>query len=198
MSNRLNTLPEVEAACWRELAAAPQHRGHAWRLMTLATVAQAEDGQTWPDARTVVLREVQAEQRQLVFYTDGRSAKAAQLQQQPQATLVLWSRDLGWQLRLRVQLSLQTSGLAVSSRWAQVKLTPSAMDYLAPWPPGAPLQADGLEGAPPATSPAPSRDSRGHFAVVTAQVQAVDWLELHAEGHRRAAFDAQGARWLVP
>jgi hypothetical protein len=29
-------------------------------------------------------------------------------------------------------------------------------------------------------------------------VAAVDWLELHADGHRRAAFDDQGARWLVP
>ncbi len=198
MSNRLNTLPEVEAACWRELTAAPQQRGHAWRLMTVATLAHDEDGVAWPDARTVVLREVQAEQRQLVFYTDARSAKAAQLQQQPQATLLLWSRELGWQLRLRVALALQSSGLDVSSRWAQVKLTPSAMDYLAPWPPGALLQADGPEGAPPAPSPAPPRDSRGHFAVVTAQVQAMDWLELHAQGHRRAAFDAQGARWLVP
>jgi hypothetical protein len=34
--------------------------------------------------------------------------------------------------------------------------------------------------------------------VVTAQVTAVDWLELHAEGHRRARFDQQGARWLAP
>lgn len=198
MSTRLNTLPEVEAACWRALAAAPQQHGHAWRLMTLATVARAEDGEAWPDARTVVLREVQAEQRQLVFYTDARSAKAGQLQQQPQGVLVLWSRELGWQLRLQVLLTLQTSGLAVSSRWAQVKLTPSAMDYLAPWPPGAPLQADATEGAPPATHPAPPRDSRHHFAVVTAQVQAMDWLELHPEGHRRAAFDAKGARWLAP
>jgi hypothetical protein len=198
MSHRPPTLPEIEAACWRELAAAPQQRGHAWRLMTLATVDQAEDGQAWPDARTVVLREVLAEQRQLVFYTDGRSAKAAQLQQQPQATLVLWSSDLGWQLRLRVALAVQTSGLAVSSRWAQVKLTPSAMDYLAPWPPGATLPGDTTAGAPPVPNPTPPRDSRHHFAVVTAQVQALDWLELHAEGHRRAVFDAQGARWLAP
>jgi hypothetical protein len=29
-------------------------------------------------------------------------------------------------------------------------------------------------------------------------VEAVDWLELHAEGHRRALFDAQGARWVAP
>jgi hypothetical protein len=40
--------------------------------------------------------------------------------------------------------------------------------------------------------------SRECFAVVTAQVQSLDWLELHAEGHRRARFESQGARWLQP
>jgi hypothetical protein len=43
-----------------------------------------------------------------------------------------------------------------------------------------------------------TRESRGHFAVVTAQVLTTDWLELHAEGHRRALFDAEGRRWLAP
>ena len=36
------------------------------------------------------------------------------------------------------------------------------------------------------------------FAVLAAEVQAVDWLELHAEGHRRAIFDAKGRRWVTP
>ena len=62
------------------------------------------------------------------------------------------------------------------------------MDYLSPLPPGAPLgQA------------APERASRSQFAVVSAQVQSIDWLELHADGHRRALFDASGqGQWLTP
>ena len=35
-------------------------------------------------------------------------------------------------------------------------------------------------------------------AVVTAKVRSVDWLELHADGHRRAHFGADGAQWLQP
>ena len=31
-----------------------------------------------------------------------------------------------------------------------------------------------------------------------AQVQAVDWLELHAQGQRRARFDATGSAWITP
>jgi hypothetical protein len=29
-------------------------------------------------------------------------------------------------------------------------------------------------------------------------VRRMDWLELHAAGHRRAIFDAEGPRWVVP
>jgi hypothetical protein len=137
-----------------------------------------------------VLRELDATARALAIYLDARSPKAQQVDARPRGTLVLWSPALSWQLRLRVKLSLEAGGLAVSSRWARLKMKPAAQDYLSPLPPGTPLST------PPA--PAPERESRAHFAVLWASVQAVDWLELDARGHRRAQFDAQGARWVVP
>ena len=60
----------------------------------------------------------------------------AQIASHPIGTLVLWSATLSWQLRLRVSLSLETSGLELSSRWARLKMTPGAQDYLSPLPPG--------------------------------------------------------------
>jgi pyridoxamine 5'-phosphate oxidase len=183
---RIDSLPALEAAIWRELAAA-SGKGHPWRLAVLATV----DGLT-ADARSVVLRHVDAAAHELIFYTDARSPKVMQIERQPEGTMVLWSQPLGWQLRLKVHLSVATSGLEVSSRWARLKMTPAAQDYLSPLPPGSTLTEA------PQRTPTPERSTREHFAVVTARATAVDWLELHAEGHRRAAFDAQGARWLVP
>jgi pyridoxamine 5'-phosphate oxidase len=182
MAPRLDDLEAIESAVWRELAQAVHGRGHAWRVGVLAT-RRGDDA----DARNVVLREIDADARTLLFYTDARSAKVAQAEAHPQGVLVLWSAALGWQLRLQVQLEVATSGLAVSSRWAQIKLTPAAQDYLSPLPPGSPMG-----------KPVPERGSRDHFAVVRAAVQSLDWLELHADGHRRACFDAQGRRWLVP
>lgn len=183
---RLLHLDSIEAALWRELAAAVVQPGHEWRHGVLATVDGAQ-----ADARTVVLRDFDADPRELLIYTDARSPKAQQIDAHPLGTLVLWSAALGWQLRLRVGLRLQTEGLLVSSRWAKLQLTPAAQDYLSPLPPGAPLEG-------PLAPPQPDRGTRGHFAVLSAQVQAVDWLELHAQGHRRARFDAQGSRWLAP
>ncbi|HEX5686700.1 MAG TPA: pyridoxamine 5'-phosphate oxidase family protein [Ideonella sp.] len=177
-------LGALEVQLWAELVAAAHARGHAWRTPVLATAG----GAAGVDARVVVLREVDAPARELVFFTDARSPKAAQIDAHPQATMVMWSAELGWQLRLTVHLVLETSGLAVSSRWATLKMTPAAQDYLSPLPPGAPLRAH----------PAPERGSREHFAVVTAQVRVMDWLALDPAGHRRAVFDGHGARWVQP
>jgi pyridoxamine 5'-phosphate oxidase len=182
VNNRIESLHMLERACWRELERAGRERDHDWRVMTLATV----DGSR-ADARSVIVREVVESSRTLRFYTDDRSAKLRQLQACPQAMLVGWSRTLSWQLRLQVTLVVEDDGLEVSSRWARVKLSPSAQDYLAALPPGTPVDRY-----------TPERGSREHFAVVRAEVQAIDWLELHPEGHRRARFAAEGATWLSP
>lgn len=183
---RLESLTEIEAAVWRELAACVGDKQHPWRTPVLATT----DGELG-DGRIVVLREVTPEQKRLLIYTDRRSAKAAQLASHPRGTLVMWAPALGWQLRCRVALSLDTSGLAVTSRWAQIKLSPAAQDYLSPLPPGTELDDD-------TALPRPDPQALGHFAVVDAQVQAIDWLELHPDGQRRAMFGAASARWLQP
>ncbi len=181
-TGRITVLREVESAVWRELAKAAHQPDHGWRVGVMATT----DG-TAADARSVVLREWDEATRTLLIYTDARSPKVKQIEAYPQGTLVHWCAKLGWQLRLRVALEVETAGLLVSSRWARLKMTPAAHDYLSPLPPGSPL-----------THAVPTRESRGHFAVMSATVQAVDWLELHADGHRRALFDAEGARWVAP
>ena len=179
---RFDDLQAIEDAVWAQLALAPRERDHGWRVGVLATT----DGQA-ADARSIVLRDVDALRRRLVFYTDSRSPKIRQIEAYPAGTIVLWSGALSWQLRLKVQLGVETSGLAVSSRWARLKMAPGAQDYLSPLPPGTPVE-----------HPTPERGSREYFGVVTAQINAIDWVELHADGHRRAAFDEHGRRWLTP
>lgn len=179
---RLESLHMIERACWLALADATREREHPWRVMTLATV----DGER-ADARCIVLRDIDEAKRRLVFYTDARSPKVAQMIAVPQGMLVGWWPQPGWQLRLKVQLSIETAGHEVSSRWARVKLSPSAHDYLAALPPGTPV--DRYQ---------PERGSREHFAVVTATITDMDWMELHADGHRRARLGGAASTWLTP
>jgi pyridoxamine 5'-phosphate oxidase len=181
---RLQTLPDIDTALWDELSRTPLDRDHPWRIAVLATT----DGEA-ADARSVVLRECERDARVLRFFTDARSAKVQQMQHRPQGTLVLWSAQRAWQLRLRVALQVDSDGLAVASRWARLQHGASARDYLGPLAPGTALDARPLPRA---------AAERGHFALVTASVLWMDWLELHAQGHRRAIFDAAGGRWVAP
>ena len=193
MSDRLITLAEIEAEVWRQLERAAVEKQHEWRAPVLATV----NGDT-ADARTVILREVDVGQKQLLSFTDDRAGKVAQLLRHPRATMVMWSRTMSWQLRCRVLLSLEMTGLAATSRWARIKLTPAAQDYLARVAPGTALDTPlvNRSGEPEAKSADPLK--REYFAVISAQVLAIDWLELHRDGHRRAVFDERGARWVQP
>ena len=180
---RLDSLQAIENALWRELQAAPHDPQHPWRTPVLATT----DGRSG-DARTVVLRQADRAQALLLVYSDARSAKVAQARTHPEATLVMWSPALSWQLRLRVQLEVSTDGLELSSRWAQLKLHPGAQDYLSALAPGTPLD-----------SALAARGERAHFAMIEARVHSIDWLELHAEGHRRARFGGETTpTWLQP
>ena len=181
--DRPSDLAALKVRIWDELRHAVDDRSHPWRTPVLAT----RDGDG-ADARTVVLRDANEAARSLVFYADARSGKVAQIAQYPVATLVCWSSALGWQLRLRCKLEVSTDGLAVSSRWAKLQNSRSAQDYLSPLAPGEPLREIARE----------ERGSREHFAMVNAQVESLDWLELHPDGHRRALFDAAGGRWVQP
>lgn len=183
---RCENLDALHGQIWGELVSAAQDRAHAWRRVVLAT----HDAQHGPDARTIVLRECDRARQELVCYTDTRSPKVVQLRADARATLVLWSQALGWQLRLRCRLSVETDGLRVTTRWAALRLRPAAQDYLSPLAPGSVLDAP----EPPPADEHP----RQHFGLLVARVQAIDWLELHAQGHRRAVFDEHGARWVMP
>ncbi len=183
-------LTELLDGLWRELSRAVHDKHHAWRTPVLASVAMPDDGSPSANARTVVLREVKAEARQLLIYTDTRSPKVAQIAANPNATLLFWSPQKHWQLRVSATVALLTDEAEVAQRWQQVKSSPSAGDYLSPLAPGAVLPSD----SPAQLGLAP------HFGVLVATATHFDWLELGRSGHRRAGFDLVNgqARWLVP
>lgn len=185
------TLDAIEAAIWRELQECLRQRTHAWRTPVLATTDAGGDA----DARLLVLREVEPDARLLRFFTDARSPKRAQVQLRPRGVLVMWSPVLNWQLRLAVSLQLQFDGTDVSSRWERVRRSRAASDYLSVLAPG---DALGEHVSGPSVDAATRSEPSAHFALLEACVRTIDWLELSEQGHRRARFDADGARWLQP
>jgi pyridoxamine 5'-phosphate oxidase len=178
------TPSEIRHRIWTELERAAQDRHHDWRTPVFATTTR--DG--LPDARTVVLREVDTNSAQLRFYADGRSPKISQLSDQPHAVLVFWSKHLNWQLRVRLSVTTHTSGPLVESAWARVSQLAAARDYLTLGAPGTPLTAE-----TPTTVTHPH-----HLVVLCAVVLDIDWLELGRSGHRRAKLGSDTWDWLTP
>jgi pyridoxamine 5'-phosphate oxidase len=206
-------LSDLEPTIWTELIAASRDKAHPWRVMALATL----DGEGHPQARHVILREVLSDHRLVRFYTDSRSPKVDQIRCLDRGTLLMWNPQRGWQLRLMVKLTVDDSGPEVNARWKRLAQSPAAQDYLSPLPPGMPVPEPPSWGTSPnaledgrSTTPADrSRATdvavgaltaieRGHFAMVKAQVLTIDWLELHAQGHRRARWQQSQWKWVVP
>lgn len=180
------TTEDIRQRIWTSLARATQDRHHEWRTPMLATVGK--DGS--PNARTVVLRHADAKLERLHFYTDSRSPKVAELEEQPNALLVFWSKRLNWQLRVRVVMSVQASGPEVETLWERLSQSAAAGDYLSASAPGAVLTTE---------TPAPNESTpKHHLAILSAEVQEIDWLELARSGHRRAVLGKDTWEWRVP
>lgn len=184
-------LQQIGVSVWGELVRAVHLRDHAWRHAAMATLCPVEG----PQVRTVVLREVDPAQRELLVYTDTRSPKVAQLAQDARASLVCWSAALGWQVRLGAVVEVCSDGLDVTSRWALLKHTRAAQDYLSPLGPGQVLTTGVIDSSA-------AGEPRAHFALMRIRVLTIDWLALDPQGHRRALFDyrdgAAPPHWLTP
>jgi len=187
MKYELHATQDIRQQIWKELGRASVDRHHAWRTPVLATVGC--DG--LPNARTVVLRKVDANQQTLCFYTDARSAKVSELAKEPKAVFAFWSARLNWQLRVKVAIAVVTEGPELQVHWQRVQQSASAGDYMA-------TEAPGTE-RPTGFSTAQTLSGAHHFAVLNARVLEMDWLELGpGGGHRRARLSADTWQWLTP
>ena len=107
-------------------------------------------------------------------------------------------------IRATVRADLLTEGEAHRRAWEASALG-SRVCYLAVDAPGAPapeptsgLPVDADEGRRVAAERL--EDGYGNFAIMRFHVEALDWLYLASQGHRRAIFDyVAGTRsWVIP
>jgi hypothetical protein len=130
-------------------------------------------------------------QGQIQIFTDARSPKVTEIGDTSNAVFVFWSTKLSWQIRVRVDISVLTTGPTVAALWDRVKQFASAGDYLSPLAPGSLLSSD-------ASEPVETGHVEPNFAVLNAQVREIDWLELARTGHRRARLTLDSWEWLMP
>lgn len=160
-----------------ELLVAATSSRHGFHLLTVATLGL--DGA--PDARTVVLRHVDAERREIRFHTDARGPKAAQLRCDPRVALHWYDQAGRVQLRAAAEAIVHQGDDVAAAAWGAAKPMSRAC-YAATAAPGTPLAA--FAPALPAPDPGDAA-ARDHFAVVVCRFATIELLALHAAGHQR-------------
>lgn len=178
---------------------------YAWRLLTRgvndrrsgfhtpAIVTVGLDGA--PAMRTVVLRHVDEAQRVIRFHTDARAPKLAELAREPRIGALFYDFKNKLQLRLNGRAIVHAPGTSLARECWEQSQEKSRLCYAQIAAPRSDL-AEPIEG-----------DIRGlggeeHFSVVVIEVQKLEWLYLHHEGHRRAIFEwrdgAWSKQWIAP
>jgi hypothetical protein len=214
----IETAPRADA----QVAAQPEHyhdlgavqreafgmigRGVADRCHAFHTpvfVTNGVDG--FPAARTVVLRSFDPQRRTLVFYTDRRSPKVAEVSADPRIAIVFYDGKRKIQLRIAGHATAHTDDDVSRAAWKRLSAW-SRRCYLG-MPPGTPsrvptsgLPAD-LEHREPLQEEA--ADGATNLVVLRVKICRLDWLCLAAQAQRRAALtwgdaDRVFAEWLTP
>jgi len=169
-------LEQIHQSCWHELQRGVHQRKHPFRFTVLATY----NGPQAPAQRSIVLRKVQSPNT-LLFYTDARSQKVQQLQQQAQASVLFWHPARKVQITATGTITLHQQNALSQEHLPRVQQQPA--DYLGHLPPGsqlhAPEQAQQLEA---------QQHLAQNFTVLAMQLQAYEVLQLAHPRHIRARF----------
>ncbi len=177
-------LASIFRQIWTSLHHGVKQGASPYRLMQLATVAR--DGA--PKSRTIVLRAADEVKNTVSFHTDRRSAKIAEMLQQPR--IALTAVDLPLRQQVRVEGVAQINAEA-DERLAVWDSSPphTRQLYQSPRAPGSVIDT------PEQAYPSPEEDGLAHFAWVSVVVSRIEWLDLRPDGHRRVVFQRVANKW---
>ena len=197
--NRFDTLDRFFIQSWDLLFRAAQSRNDPMRTPMMATY----DGKKC-QLRTLVVRRVDKEARQLLFFTDIRSPKSIQLKAHPNTAITFWHPTRKIQLRMQGSVSLEQDSEEARQHWDHLSIR-GRESYAAIPPPGKFSTMD-TTGLPSNWSDELSKKETdfafSNFTLIKVSVEEIDALHLHSEGHQRARFawkkEEWEMKWLIP
>jgi len=171
--------------CLREGAAPGRSPYSVAQLATVGTDGTAK-------VRHVVLRRVCEDTSEITFHTDVRSAKVAEINANPNVSIVAADLEKNIQIRLEGTASIITDGPVKRSAW-DASRDHSLVLFRNPLVPGTPV--DNPSDGQPASEQHNRDDGYENFCVVAMSVNHIDWLDLSADGHERARLMRTGSGW---
>ncbi|GAB3794290.1 hypothetical protein GCM10028819_07490 [Spirosoma humi] len=198
------TLPTLEQRSWQQLATVLDSKPDEPAAPGFKTMIVASRTATGADARTVVLRKVDADRKYVWFHTDVRAAKVMQFEAFPDCTLVFWDEKSQVQLRLTVETHLHSDDYVADEHWQTIGAG-TRKNYLSEYQPGSeqPAPYPGFPAHLGANLPSAEESEAGrpNFAVIECRVLAMDYLQLNRSGQVRALFQYEPDSklvWLAP
>lgn len=168
---------------WKTLVRATVDKKHPWRVVGFSTA-----GQHGPQVRSVILRGADSAKQQLVFYTDRRSQKMADITYDSRIALLFWNARNNTQLRVCGNAAPEASELIVNSLWARIPEY-ARKDYATLSAPGSLHHGDELAFD--------WETARLNFVVLNVKVSTLELLELKRDGHKRVSWTADSSTGWV-
>ena len=192
------SLTDIVKNSWESLENGSSQPGHPFRNMVISTQGDGNIGMA-----TVVLRRVSADDSLLIFYTDVRSNKVFNLQNNNSISMLLYNDIDKLQLILKGNTTLYNQDDVTAGHWAALT-NQGKRSYMANAAPSSRINnpADGLDYINDDTWNDALTTGYKNFAVIKVTVNLMEYLKLSQTGHRRASFNLiknnwEGS-WLVP
>ncbi len=172
---------------WRELKAGTSDEGHPFKVCSLATF----ETQDHIKQRILNLREI-TQENTLLFYTDSRSSKIAQINKNPNASVLFYNYKINLQVIIRGIVKVHTNDELMQDHKLMVEGR-SINDYNTKYSPGKKIN----------NPLAVKRTQEINFAVLELVPESIEYLKLRDEPNRiRAVFSKEDEKWhknfLIP
>ncbi|SDG69511.1 pyridoxamine 5'-phosphate oxidase family protein [Psychroflexus sediminis] len=146
---------------------------HPFRYPSLASI---EDNS--PTQRTVVLRDT-SDDFELIMYTDERSDKISQFENNPNSSLLFYNHKKLLQVKIEGKMKMIKSGEEYKKYWSKVQ-GKSQKDFITQKPPGTPIEnPDEIE----------YKEDEHHFCLLKLVPERMESLQLKRPNHIRAVFE---------
>ena len=199
MIDKNSSLEDILEHAWGLLGRGGADGKHPFHYPVLATFNQENVQQ-----RTVVLRDTQRPEGLLITYSDIRTQKIADMQQNGRANWLFYDHGSKEQIRAKGDVTIHHKDDMTREKWDRIP--PEARgDYIGPHKPGS--EADAYESNLPESfleEPTEENTAQGfeNFCVIVSKIEELDFLKLMKGGHLRCRFSREGdiwkRRWVAP
>ncbi|MEP2978450.1 MAG: pyridoxamine 5'-phosphate oxidase family protein [Lentilitoribacter sp.] len=194
-------LATIDETVWANLIAATKSREHDLRYLSLATLSQDQV----PVSRLLVLRDLNPDERKIIFHTDILSDKWSELSNHPKASILGFSTNISEQIRFEGRVELFNENTEINqSEWD--KLSIWSKNTYCGGPSGDDANPPQLDEQKEVEPPSDEQleQGRSRFGVIQFKVDKLDWFRLQRSDNRRAKFcynssgGIENASWINP